>query len=119
MIVSIGIDIIEVARIREVLNSYGMPNKPLIATEIAATCGSTNIVSCPPNFDDWKQRQANYAARIYAEAIALNLSGAFWYTLVSQSPGFGFRILEKSIPPSGVPRETGEGPERRPDKMLR
>jgi hypothetical protein len=81
------------ARIRQLLNSYGMPNKALIATEIAATCGSTNITSCPPNFEAWKQRQANYAARIYAEAIALNLSGAFWYTLVSQSPGFNYSQL--------------------------
>jgi hypothetical protein len=81
------------ARIRQVLNSYGMPNKPLIATEIAATCGSTNVASCPPNFEAWKQRQANYAARIYAEAIALNLAGAFWYTLVSQSPGFNYSQL--------------------------
>jgi hypothetical protein len=81
------------ARIRQVLNSYGMPNKALIATEIAATCGSTNITSCPPNFEAWKQRQANYAARIYAEAIALNLAGAFWYTLVNQSPGFNYSQL--------------------------
>ena len=81
------------ARIREVLSSFGMPNKPLIATEIAATCGSTNVASCPPNFEAWKQRQANYAARIYAEAIALNLAGAFWYTLVSQSPGFNYSQL--------------------------
>jgi len=81
------------ARIREVLKSYSMPNKPLIATEIAATCGSINITSCPPSFEAWKQRQANYAARIYAEAIALNLDGAFWYTLVSQSPGFNYSQL--------------------------
>ncbi len=94
------------ARIREILNSYGMPNKPLIATEIAATCGSTNIVSCPPNFDTWKQHQANYAARIYAEAIALNLSGAFWYTLVSPSPGFNYSQLIDDQSGTLAPRES-------------
>jgi hypothetical protein len=94
------------ARIRQVLNSYGMPNKPLIATEIAATCGSTNVASCPPNFEAWKQRQANYAARIYAEAIALNLAGAFWYTLVSQSPGFNYSQLIDDQNGTLAPRES-------------
>lgn len=94
------------ARIRQVLSSYGMPNKPLIATEIAATCGSTNVASCPPNFEAWKQRQANYAARIYAEAIALNLAGAFWYTLVSQSPGFNYSQLIDDQDGTLAPRES-------------
>jgi hypothetical protein len=94
------------ARIRQVLNSYGMPNKALIATEIAATCGSTNITSCPPNFEAWKQRQANYAARIYAEAIALNLAGAFWYTLVNQSPGFNYSQLIDDHNGTLAPRES-------------
>jgi hypothetical protein len=94
------------ARIRQVLKSYGMPNKPLIATEIAATCGSMNIASCPPNFEAWKQRQANYAARIYAEAIALNLAGAFWYTLASQSPGFNYSQLIDDQNGTLAPRES-------------
>jgi hypothetical protein len=94
------------ARIRQILSSYGMPNKPLIATEIAATCGSTNVTSCPPNFEAWKQRQANYAARIYAEAIALNLAGAFWYTLVSQSPGFNYSQLIDDQNGTLAPRES-------------
>src|SRR3954451_7106446 len=94
------------ARIRQVLSSYGRPNKPLIATEIAATCGSTNVASCPPNFEAWKQRQANYAARIYAEAIALNLAGAFWYTLVSQSPGFNYSQLIDDQGGTLAPRES-------------
>jgi hypothetical protein len=83
-----------------------MPNKPLIATEIAATCGSTNLASCPPNFESWKQRQANYAARIYAEAIALNLAGAFWYTLVNQSPGFNYSQLIDDQNGTLAPRES-------------
>jgi hypothetical protein len=94
------------ARIRQLLNSYGMTNKPLIATEIAATCGSTNLASCPPNFEAWKQRQANYAARIYAEAIALNLSGAFWYTLVSPAPGFNYSQLIDDQNGTLAPRES-------------
>jgi hypothetical protein len=94
------------ARIRQVLANNGMPNKPLIATEIAATCGSTNLASCPPNFESWKQRQANYAARIYAEAIALNLAGAFWYTLVNQSPGFNYSQLIDDQNGTLAPRES-------------
>jgi hypothetical protein len=32
--------------------------------------------------------QANYAARIYALAIAMNLRGILWYTLLEQGTGF-------------------------------
>jgi hypothetical protein len=71
------------ASLRSLLDSYGLTSRPLIATEIAATCDTDT--NCPPNF---RQKQANYAARIYAQAIALNLMGAFWYTLASPSPGF-------------------------------
>ena len=70
-------------RLRAILNSRGLTNKPLFATEIAATCGFT--APCPPNFH---QTQANYAARIYAEAAALGLQGAFWFTLAINDPGF-------------------------------
>ena len=93
-------------RIREVLNSYGMAKKPLIATEIAATCRSAMLTSCLPDFDTWKKRQANYAARIYAEAIALNLAGAFWFTLVSQSPGFNYSQLIDDQNGTLAPRES-------------
>jgi hypothetical protein len=74
--------------LRRVLASYGV-SKPLMATEIAATCvewqGAPDNIACPADF---VQRQANYAARIYAMAIALDLQGAFWYTLASSKPGF-------------------------------
>jgi hypothetical protein len=80
-------------RIRQVLADHSLAGKPLFATEIAATCGSNSISSCPPNFERWKIRQANYAARIYAEAIALRLEGALWYTLSNANPGFAFSHL--------------------------
>jgi len=75
-------------RLRAILSQYGLAKKPMFATEIAATC--TSNTSCPPNF---LQKQANYAARIYAEAIALNLQGAFWYTLAVNNPGYQFSHL--------------------------
>ncbi|HEU5014087.1 MAG TPA: hypothetical protein VFT66_16310 [Roseiflexaceae bacterium] len=80
-------------RIRELLAQYGMPDKPLIATEVAAICTTDDVSGCPPDYNTWIQRQANYAARIYAEAIALNLKGAFWYTLTSTNPGFRYSHL--------------------------
>lgn len=75
-------------RIRSILGQYGIADKPLFATEIAATCGSNT--KCPPNF---MQDQANYAARIYAEAIALDLKGAFWFTLALNNPGYEYSHL--------------------------
>jgi hypothetical protein len=75
-------------RIRQILASYQLADKPLMATETAATCYSNT--SCPLNFP---QAQANYAARIYAEAIALNLEGAFWFTLANTNPGFAYSQL--------------------------
>jgi hypothetical protein len=80
-------------RIRQILASYGLSNKPLFATEIAAQCLTNDITSCPPNFDTWKQKQGNYAARIYAEALALKLQGAFWFTLALSKPGYAFSQL--------------------------
>jgi Cellulase (glycosyl hydrolase family 5) len=73
-------------RLRAILAEYGLSRKPLFATEIAATCYSVRnlnvpaAISCPADFE---QRQANYAARIYAETIALDLMGGLWYTLVA------------------------------------
>ncbi|HWQ11490.1 MAG TPA: hypothetical protein VNL77_01750 [Roseiflexaceae bacterium] len=69
-------------RLRQLLAEVGHQNKPLIATEIAVGCWSATL--CPENF---RLKQANYAARIYAQALALDLEGAFWYTLVDQPPG--------------------------------
>ncbi|MDZ4718791.1 MAG: hypothetical protein SH847_10110 [Roseiflexaceae bacterium] len=76
-------------RLRAILGEFGLAQKPLFATEIAATCYSARATSggltqtCP---DDFYTQQANYAARIYAEAAALNLSGALWFSLVAANP---------------------------------
>ena len=90
--------------LRRTLQSYGI-SKPLIATEIAATCvdqkGAPNNVACPTNF---MQKQANYAARIYAMAIALDLQGALWFTLASARPGFLESHLIDSTAGGLVPR---------------
>ncbi|HEX9373077.1 MAG TPA: hypothetical protein VF897_18840, partial [Roseiflexaceae bacterium] len=80
-------------RIRQVLASYGFANKALFATEIAAMCNGDTTASCPPDYERWKIRQANYAARIYAEALALDLKGAFWFTLAIDNPGASFSHL--------------------------
>lgn len=98
--------IAKTTRIRQVLAPYGMVNMPLFATEIAATCGSNSIANCKPSFEVWKTRQANYAARIYAEAIALNLKGAFWYTLTLDNPGFQFSQLIDMSNNTLVPRQS-------------
>lgn len=86
-------------RIREILGEFGLATKPLIATEIAATCITNEI--CPPNF---LQRQANYAARIYATVKALGLLGGFWYTFVEYPPGFEQSQLIDSVNGQLVPR---------------
>jgi hypothetical protein len=76
-------------KLRGVLAEYGLSSKPLFATEIGASCNTLRGASidvaatCPADFE---QRQANYAARIYAETIALNLSGALWFSLVAAGP---------------------------------
>lgn len=81
-------------RIRQILADNGLPDKPLIATEIAATCASNDKSTCSPDYATWVDyKQANFAARIYAEAVALDLDGAFWYTLASESPGFAYSHL--------------------------
>ena len=90
--------------LRRVLASYRL-EKPLLATEIAATCvewqGVPNNVACAPDF---RLKQANYAARIYAVAMALNLQGALWYTLASPSPGFLESHLIDAVDGQLVPR---------------
>ena len=87
-------------QLRALLAEVGHANKPLFATEIAANCFSVRFNSlqsalenekrfaalqCPSDFN---LKQANYAARIYAESLALQLYGAFWFSLVSAGPDF-------------------------------
>lgn len=77
-------------QLRRILGEYNRASRPLVATEVAATCERDTVSSCKPNYDAWLGHQANFAARIYAEAIALNLMGAFWYTLSIEDPGFAY-----------------------------
>lgn len=85
--------LVKVLRIREQLATYGLTGKPLYATEIATICAGFEASRCEPNYNEWMQRQANFAARIYAEALALRLEGAFWYSLSNSNPGFRFSQL--------------------------
>ncbi|MDW8234733.1 MAG: hypothetical protein RMJ54_18330, partial [Roseiflexaceae bacterium] len=87
-------------RLRRLLDDHGLRTKPMVATEIAATCTAPS--DCPPDF---RRRQANYAARIYAQAIALNLLGAFWYPVSFRGEGFLHSHLID---------ETDDGPAPRP-----
>lgn len=73
-------------RVRAQLRRYKLDQKPLMATEVAATCSPLVQSNCTSSFVT--NDQANYAARIYAEALALGLHGAFWYTLANQGLGF-------------------------------
>jgi hypothetical protein len=88
-------------RIRSIMRQYGLDKKPLFATEIAAMCASDT--SCPPDF---MQTQANYAARIYAEALALDLKGAFWFTLVLNNPGYQYSHLIDAQNGTLIPRKS-------------
>jgi len=69
--------------LRRTLAAYGLEWKPLVALEVAEICPEGQ--PCP---DIYYQIQANYAARIYALAIAMNLRGILWYTLLEQGTGF-------------------------------
>lgn len=79
--------------VRAQLAKYGRAHKPLFATEVAATCAVPYNPSCDQSSDFITNGQPNYAARIAAETIALNLQGALWYTLVSEQPGFNYSQL--------------------------
>ncbi|MGQ9547409.1 MAG: hypothetical protein ACUVWS_02140 [Roseiflexus sp.] len=69
--------------IRRTLATYGLEQTPLAALEVAEVCPEGQ--PCP---EIHYQVQANYAARIYALAIAMNLRGILWYTLLEQGTGF-------------------------------
>ncbi len=69
--------------LRRMLAAYGLEQTPLAAMEVAEICSEGQ--PCP---ETHLQMQANYAARIYALAIAMNLRGILWYTLLEQGTGF-------------------------------
>jgi hypothetical protein len=93
--------------IRAQLARVGLANKALIATEVGAACPQGIHESCDPSTSGSEfitNQQANYAARIFAESIALNLHGAFWYTLVEQPPGFAYSSLVDKYDKKLAPR---------------
>jgi hypothetical protein len=69
--------------LRRELAAAGMGGKGLFAAEVGAVCLSNTL--CPANY---RQYQADYASRIYAEVLALDLAGALWYTMADADPGF-------------------------------
>ncbi len=69
--------------LRRTLAMYGLEHTPIAALEVADVCFEGQ--PCPT---DYQQTQANYAARIYALAIAMNLRGILWYTLLEEGAGF-------------------------------
>ncbi len=85
--------------LRRALAAYGLERMPLAAVEVAEVCPEGQ--PCPP---DYYQIQANYAARIYALAIALNLRGILWYTLLQQGMGFQHSHLADINSNSVTPR---------------
>lgn len=75
--------VLKAQSLRRTLAAYGLEQTPLAAMEVADVCPEGQ--PCPPGY---QQTQANYAARIYALAIAINLRGILWYTLLEQGAGF-------------------------------
>ncbi|KAB8143379.1 hypothetical protein F8S13_10205 [Chloroflexia bacterium SDU3-3] len=91
-------------RVRAQLAKYQLSDKPIYSTELAAMCAGWVEAECTPTYNDWLYTQANYAARIYAEALALKLDGAFWYSLSGTNPGFRFSHLIDDTNGRLVPR---------------
>lgn len=85
--------------LRRTLAAYGLEQTPLAAIEVAEVCPEGQ--PCP---ETYLQMQANYAARIYALAIAMNLRGILWYTLLEQGTGFQNSHLAELSSNSVTPR---------------
>jgi hypothetical protein len=88
-----------VARIRSTLRNTALASTPLLVYEIGMGCIATR--GCPPDF---YQRQAIYASRVYAEALALGVEGVLWYNGSSRNPGFDFSHLIDETDSAVVPR---------------
>ncbi|MEM4655302.1 MAG: hypothetical protein QXL34_07445 [Thermosphaera sp.] len=75
--------------VREILNRYGYPNKPISMNEGGLMCSIADRNS--PNYTyctDGKlfKAQGNYAIRTYARSLANNIESVMWYTL--NGPGW-------------------------------
>ena len=64
------------AFLKNILNRYGLGNKPLINTETA--------LYCDVNTDPCFETQAVFTAKAYADGIALGLKGLVYYALKSE-----------------------------------
>jgi hypothetical protein len=73
--------VIRARGLRSVLAEFHMERKPLVAAEVGRPCIGPQI--CPPAYE---QIQAEYAARIYAEAIAADIDIISWFTFIRTSP---------------------------------
>jgi hypothetical protein len=81
--------ILKAAHLRAVLAEFGLAGKPLVAAEVGQTCVET---PCPVDF---AAIQSEYAAHIYAEAIAWDLDSIAWFTLLpAGGDPNGHRLLE-------------------------
>lgn len=68
--------LLKAEHLRAVLNEYGLAAKPLIASELGYPC--FDQFSCGPGFSE---RQADYAARVYADLIAADIDMGVWFSL--------------------------------------
>lgn len=73
--------------VKNVLASYGYPDKFLVNTETAVICGSTGN-EAPCETSDYEKTKAYYVPQTYAAAIAEGLTANVWYSL------FGWRGSE-------------------------
>jgi hypothetical protein len=76
--------------IRSMLQKYGVPNKPLIATEVALLCSS----DCGPDFDSTK---ASFVAQSYIYSIVNGLKATIWYDIFGGWRNNG--LLERDLTP--------------------
>lgn len=86
--------ITQAANLRRVLDAYGLQDRKVFATEVGAVCPAPTSY-CPSA--DYYTDQANYAARIYPQALAGPIDGMFWFSLDSPDPGFFYsHVLQVS-----------------------
>lgn len=70
-------------KLRAVLAEYELENMSLAAVEVGEVWSASQVSGF-----DFYQTQSHYAARIYAMALALDLRGVMWHTLLTEGVGF-------------------------------
>jgi len=91
--------VLKAQSLRRTLAAYGLQETPLVAVEVGEVCPEGQ--PCPK---DYQYLQANYAARIYALAIALDLRGIMWFTLMIDGAGFQQSHLVDVVATGPAPR---------------